>query len=150
MINLVGSYECKVDAKCRLMLPSDLKKQLDKELSKGFVLKKNEYQQSLDLYPMDEWEKVAKKLNELNQFTKQTQDFIRKFTSGFRKIEADNVGRILIPKDLASFAEIKNDLVVSANGHKVEIMSKEKYDETINNPAIDFAAIANKLFGSPS
>jgi hypothetical protein len=34
---LIGTYECKADAKGRMMLPAALKKQLDPILQDGFV-----------------------------------------------------------------------------------------------------------------
>jgi len=54
VINLIGTYECKIDAKGRVMLPSALKKQLLPILEKGFVLKRSVFQPCLELYPMDE------------------------------------------------------------------------------------------------
>ena len=39
MNTLIGTYECKVDAKGRLMLPVAFKKQLASVMEKGFVLK---------------------------------------------------------------------------------------------------------------
>ena len=39
MMNLIGTYECKTDAKGRFMMPSSLKKQLNSVVNEGFVLK---------------------------------------------------------------------------------------------------------------
>ena len=41
MINIVGTYECKVDAKARILFPSALKKQLQPVLGDGFVIKRS-------------------------------------------------------------------------------------------------------------
>ncbi|MFB0910888.1 MAG: MraZ N-terminal domain-containing protein, partial [Flavobacterium sp.] len=38
---IVGTYECKVDAKGRVLLPAPLKKQLTLSLQSGFVLKRS-------------------------------------------------------------------------------------------------------------
>jgi MraZ protein len=38
---IIGTYECKVDAKGRLLLPAPLKKQLAASLQNGFVLKRS-------------------------------------------------------------------------------------------------------------
>ena len=48
---IIGTYECKVDAKGRVMLPSPLKKQLATSLQDGFVLKRSVFQPCLELYP---------------------------------------------------------------------------------------------------
>ena len=78
---IVGSYECKVDAKARLMLPAPLKKQLSASLQDGFVLKRSVFQKCLELYPISEWNLMMAKINNLNRFVKKNNDFIRKFTA---------------------------------------------------------------------
>ena len=44
MINLVGTFECTVDNKGRIMIPSQLKKQLDGVTSSSFILKRSVFQ----------------------------------------------------------------------------------------------------------
>jgi len=53
MINLIGTYEGKADAKGRLLLSAALKKQLNPILQDGFVLKRSLFQSCLELYPMN-------------------------------------------------------------------------------------------------
>ena len=58
MYNLIGTYECKIDNKGRIMFPSSFKKQLEKELSKGFILKRSVFQKCLELFPINEWDET--------------------------------------------------------------------------------------------
>ena len=60
---LIGTYECKIDVKGRLLIPSAFKKQLVPVIAKGFVLKRAVFQKCLELYPLDEWEELIKKVN---------------------------------------------------------------------------------------
>ena len=113
LINLIGTYECKVDAKGRLMISSAFKKQLSPILQEGFVVKRAVFQPCLELYPMQEWNKVMLKINSLNRFIKKNNDFIRRFTEGVKEVELDYSGRLLIPKDLCHFAGIKKQIVLS-------------------------------------
>jgi MraZ protein len=108
--SIVGTYECKVDAKGRLLLPAPLKKQLSVALQDGFVLKRSVFQPCLELYPMQEWNVMMQKINKLNRFVKKNNDFIRRFTAGVKVVEIDNLGRILIPKDLVVFAKFRKIL----------------------------------------
>ena len=147
MNTLIGTYECKVDAKGRLLLPAALKKQLTPVLQKGFVLKRAVFQTCLELYPMDEWEILMKRINKLNRFKKKNNDFIRRFTAGVRVIEVDNAGRLLIPKDLYAFAGISKNIVVSSAINIVEIWDKEKYEVAIDDAAQDFADLAEEVMG---
>ena len=112
MTSLIGEYDCKVDAKGRFMFPIDLRKQLEVLFEKGFVINRNLHQKCLVLYPINEWEKLNKKLSKLNRLIKANDVFVRKFTGGATNVEADNSGRLLLPKSLTDYADIKSDLKV--------------------------------------
>ena len=148
MNTIIGTYECKVDAKGRLLLPAPLKKQLTAALQDGFVLKRSVFQPCLELYPMSEWNLMMQKINKLNRFVKKNNDFIRRFTAGVKVIEMDNLGRILIPKDLVSFASISKDLVLSSAVNIVEIWDKELYEKSISESEVDFADLAEQVMGN--
>jgi MraZ protein len=147
MHTLIGTYECKADAKGRLMLPVALKKQLISSLAKGFVLKRAVFQPCLELYPLQEWEALMQKVNKLNRFKKKNNDFIRRFTAGVKAIELDISGRLLIPKDLIGFAGIKKEIVVSSAINIVEIWDKAQYEKAIDDAASDFASLAEDVMG---
>ena len=148
MINLIGTYECKADAKGRLMISSAFKKQLSPILQEGFVLKRAVFQPCLELYPMQEWNEVMLKVNSLNRFIKKNNDFIRRFTAGVRVIELDASGRLLIPKDLCQFAGIKKQIVLSSAINIIEIWDKDNYEKTIDDAATDFASLAEEVMGN--
>ena len=147
MSHLIGTYECKADAKGRLMMPVAFKKQLDPVLHEGFVLKRAVFQPCLELYPMKEWNVLMAKINKLNRFKKKNNDFIRRFTAGVKVIEVDASGRLLIPKDLISFAGITKELVLSSAVNIIEIWDKEKYEQAIDDATGDFADLAEEVMG---
>jgi len=148
LINLIGTYECKADAKGRLMISSAFKKQLSPILQEGFVLKRAVFQPCLELYPMQEWNEVMLKVNSLNRFIKKNNDFIRRFTAGVRVIELDASGRLLIPKDLCLFAGIKKQIVLSSAINIIEIWDKDNYEKTIDDATTDFALLAEEVMGN--
>ncbi len=148
MVNLIGTYECKADAKGRLMISSAFKKQLSPILQEGFVLKRAVFQSCLELYPMQEWNEVMRKMNALNRFVKKNNDFIRRFTAGVKVVELDASGRLLIPKDLCQFASIKKQVVLSSAINIIEIWDKDSYEETIDDAAMDFASLAEEVMGN--
>ena len=145
---IVGTYECKVDSKGRLMLPNPLKKQLSATLQDGFVLKRSVFQPCLELYPMQEWNLMMQKINKLNRFVKKNNDFIRRFTAGVRVLDVDATGRILIPKDLASFASVSKDIVLSSAVNIIEIWDKDLYEKAIDDSVGDFADLAEEVMGN--
>lgn len=148
VINLIGSYECKVDAKGRLMLPAGLKKQLQPIISEGFIIKRSVFQKCLELYPMSEWNLEVSGVNKLNRFVKKNTDFIRMFMAGVRTLEIDNAGRILIPKDLVKFSDVDKEIVLASSVNRIEIWNKDLYEKVLNDPSVDFGALAEDVMGN--
>ena len=148
MNSIIGTYECKVDAKGRLLLPAPLKKQLTASLQEGFVLKRSVFDVCLELWPMAEWNLMMQKINKLNRFNKKNNDFIRKFMAGVKIIEIDDLGRLLVPKDLVAFGHINKDVVLSSKVNIVEVWDKELYEQSITSDAEDFADLAEEVMGN--
>ena len=148
VLNLIGTCECKSDAKGRLMFSSAFKKQLSSVLQDGFVVKRAVFQPCLELYPINEWNLMMGKINKLNRFKKKNNDFIRRFTAGVKMVELDATGRILIPKDLFEFAGIKKQVVMSSSVNIIEIWDKDKYEKAIEDASDDFADLAEEVMGN--
>ncbi|MGB1020073.1 MAG: division/cell wall cluster transcriptional repressor MraZ [Flavobacteriaceae bacterium] len=147
MQHFIGTYECKADAKGRIMMPVAIKGQLAAHLSKGFVLKRAVFNTCLELYPMQEWEVLMQKVNSLNRFNKKNNDFIRRFTAGVKLVEMDSSGRLLIPKDLVNYAAIKKQVVISSAVSILEIWNKELYEQAIDEATLDFGDLAEEVMG---
>ena len=150
MINLIGTYECKSDAKGRIMLPSALKKQLSPVMQDGFVIKRSVFNNCLEMYPMKEWNTMAAQVNQLNRFIKKNIDFIRSYMSGLKIVEADGNGRILIPKNLIVFAGIDKEIVLTASVNVIEIWDKQQYEDTIKSTLKDFGKLAEEVMWNQS
>ena len=144
---LIGTYECKIDIKGSLLIPSAFKKQLAPVIPKGFVLKRAVFQNCLELYPLAQWEELIKKVNSLNRFKKKNNDFIRRFTAGVKYIELDGNGRLLIPKDLIEFSNINRDVTLSTSVNIIEIWDKSSYEKAIADSRDDFAQLAEEVMG---
>ena len=147
MNSFIGTYECKADAKGRLMIPAVLKKQLASALQDGFVLKRAVFQPCLELYPMKEWNLLMEQMNKKNRFKKKNNDFIRRFSAGVKVVEIDGTGRLLIPKNLVSIAGITKEVVLSSAINIIEIWDKDSYEKVIDETAEDFAALAEDVMG---
>jgi MraZ protein len=149
MAELIGSYECTVDAKGRASLPAVFKKALLPVLEKGFVLKRSVFNTCLELYTIDGWKSVMKDVNKLNRFKKENMVFIRAFTAGLKPIEIDAAGRLLLPKDLMDFASISKDIVMNVSTNNIiEIWDKAKYEEAVNLDSTEMESLAERVMGS--
>ena len=147
MINIIGTYECKVDVKGRIMLPTALKKQLQKIINDGFIIKRSVFNQCLEIHPMSEWNLVVSQVNQLNRFVKKNNDFIRSYMSGLKLVDIDKSGRLLIPKDLFVFAEIDKEIVLSSSVNMIELWDKNKYEKSVAKTLQNFSNLAEEVMG---
>ena len=128
-------------------MPIAIKKQLAGFVSEGFVLKRAVFNPCLELYPLKEWMWLMESVNGLNRFNKKNNDFIRRFTAGVKTVEMDVSGRLLIPKDLVTYAKISKEVVVSSTVNILEIWDKTLYEKAIDEAALDFGALAEEVMG---
>ena len=130
------------------MLPAGIRKQLLPMLQDGFVLKRSVFSPCLEMFPMKEWERIMTTVNRLNRFQKRNVDFIRIYTAGVKVTELDSTGRLLIPKDLADFSGIAHSVVLSSAVSHIELWDKDRYEQAINDPNVDFARLAEEVMGN--
>lgn len=128
------------------MFPVNLRKQLEEVFEKGFVINRNLHQKCLVLYPIAEWDKLNKKLSKLNRLIKANDVFVRKFTGGATAAEADNTGRVLLPKSLVDYADIKTDIKILGSNNVIEIWDKKLYSEFLNQD-INIEKLAEDVLG---
>jgi MraZ protein len=146
MLNLLGEYDCKMDAKGRLMFPAPLKRQLENVLHEGFVVNRNLFEKCLVLYPAQQWAEVSGQLGQLNRFIEKNERFIRRFNNGATPVSLDGTGRLLVPSALAEYADLKKEVKLMGNGDRVEIWSKARYEEMLNED-IDMGALSEEVMG---
>lgn len=144
---IVGTYECKIDTKGRVLVPTGLKKQLP-ALAEGFVLKRSVFETCLELWPMAEWNEMMGKINKLNRFNRKNDLFVRKFMAGVKNVDIDDAGRLLIAKDLIDFAKISKEVVFSSKINVIEIWDKAIYENILNNDDFDFGDLAEEVMGN--
>lgn len=146
MLNLLGEYDCKLDAKGRLMFPAPLKRQLEGVLHEGFVINRDLFEKCLVLYPKSEWNTVSKQLDGLNRFIKKNVSFIRRFNNGATPVTLDGTGRLLVPAALAGYADFEKEVKLMGNGDRIEIWSKLNYERMLNED-IDMGVLSEEVMG---
>lgn len=135
----IGEYQHGLDAKNRIIIPAKFRE----KLGMNFVITKG-LDGCLYAYPTSEWSKLEEKLKSLPLTNKDARAFTRFFFSGASEIELDKQGRGLIPQNLIEYASIKKEIVSIGVLSRVEIWSKEKWQE-YNESGIDYDAIAEKM-----
>jgi MraZ protein len=71
--------------------------------------------------------------------------FKRIFTNGANLLSIDNSQRILLPKKLMEYADLNDEVVLSANGSKVEVWSKSLYESELDVESIELSELAKNF-----
>ncbi len=144
MASLSGEYECKLDPKGRMVLPSRIKSALpDAEVLKVYI--KRGFEQCLVMYSELEWKKVYSKVAGLSEFNEEHRNFQRNFFSGSVELELDNNGRLLLPKTMIKYAGIDKEIVVVGVGNRVELWNPEAYNAFLIKDQAAFSKQAEKF-----
>lgn len=140
-----GEYNVSMDAKGRLMLPADFRKQLQESDASTFTLKRGK-DKCVTLFTRSQWEKLSNKLDDMDLFNPKVQDFKRLFLDGIAMIDQDSAGRILIPKALQEYAGLSKDVVFWLQGNRVEIWDKARKEAYLESIRANEEDLANELF----
>ncbi|WP_207428582.1 division/cell wall cluster transcriptional repressor MraZ [Pedobacter sp. SYSU D00535] len=146
MSHFLGEFECKLDAKGRMMVPAGLRKQMPEAEKDGLVVNRG-FEKHLVVYSRKEWDRIMEDLSKLNQYEKKTREFIRYFTRGATELSLDAAGRVLFPKSLLDYAGIGSDVVLSSQFNKIEVWAKEAYDAQMDDEPENFANLAEEVMG---
>ncbi len=143
MTFFTSQYECKLDAKGRMVLPARIKSQLPEGDSQELVVRKG-FEPCLIIYPMVEFKKVFSKISSLSEFNEEYRKLQRNFLSGVVTVELDGNGRFLIPKNLLTYAQIDKDAMLVGTGNKVEVWNPDVYEKHIINDQSELSRLAEK------
>ncbi len=146
MSHLLGEYNCKIDVKGRMIIPSNLKKQLPEAEGEGLVINRG-FEKHLVIYTRKEWDKIAEELSNLNGYEKDIREFRRYFTRGASELSLDTANRILFPKQLLEYAGISSDVVLVCQFDKIEVWDEDTYYGSMDNEPANFANLAEKVMG---
>ena len=86
-------------------------------------------------------------IDKLNRFSRKNNTFIRTYLSGLKEVELDANFRILIPKDLMAFANLKKDVVFSSSLNMIEVWSKDNYEKSIKSSLKNFPDLVEDVMG---
>ena len=139
-VMLMGEYNHTIDAKGRLIVPAKFREILGDE----FVVTKG-LDNCLFVYPNDEWQKFEEKLQTLPLTNKNARQFTRFFLAGAASVEVDKQGRILLPSVLREFAGLEKDVVLVGVASRIEIWSRDRWNERISTYDDDMDEVAANM-----
>lgn len=122
-MTLLGEYRHVVDAKNRLFIPAKFRE----ELGESFYITRKIMEKCLAIYSETEWQKFSEKLNTLpDSKVGKIKQFIYSKTA---QVTTDTHGRILLPANLISYAEIEKNVVIAGIGDHVQIWDEAAWDK---------------------
>ena len=131
MNTFIGEYTVKIDEKGRMVFPSAFKSLMSADGDMRFVIKKDIFEDCLEMYTFEEWERQSSDVkSRLNFFNRDHAMFWREYMRDRAIVEPDGkVGRISIPKKLLEAIGVNKEVVFSGNDYKIEIWAREKFEE---------------------
>jgi MraZ protein len=120
----IGEYIYSIDDKKRLAIPAKFRKALGKNavITRGL-------DNCLVIYPLEEWQKLAKKLENLPSAESDARAFARIILSGAVDVELDKLGRILVPDYLKDYAFLKKNVAINGLSNKIEVWEEARWKE---------------------
>lgn len=136
----MSEYQHNIDSKGRLFIPARFRE----GLGDSFIITKG-LDGCLFVYTREEWDALEQKMKSL-PFTKgDARAFVRFFFSGAAICEVDKQGRILIPVNLREYARLEKDVVIIGVSTRVEIWSKDQWEQYSARAASSYEETAEKL-----
>lgn len=138
----LGEYQHSIDDKGRVIMPARFREQL----GSTFIVTRG-LDGCLFVYPLDEWVKLAKEVQNLPLAKKDARAFSRFLFSGAVEVECDKQGRVSIPSLLRDYAGIDKDVVIVGVSERIEIWAAETWSAVNDELLGKFEELAEKLEG---
>jgi MraZ protein len=120
---LIGEYRHTIDEKRRVALPAKFRRVLGKTLviTRGL-------DSCLFVFSETQWAKIVEKLDHLSVGQADSRAFGRYLFAGAAEIEVDQLGRILIPPELAQHAHLESRTVMIGVNDRCEVWNEGAWD----------------------
>jgi MraZ protein len=138
-----GRFELALDDKGRLNIPSRFRDALRERGDERIIV--TNFDKGLVAYPFGEWLELEKKASRLSMVSREAKAFLRFFVSGATECAMDKQGRVLIPPVLREYAGLDKDIVVAGMLNKIELWSRERWDEVLRLSEENFDEMADVL-----
>lgn len=146
-----STYECKIDAKGRILLPAKFKAQLlpaGSEGSQELVIRRG-FDKCLEIYSTADFQRKFSAFLGLNDYDEEQRKLKRSFLAGTKQVEMDNSGRFVIPALLLEYAEVEKDrdVIMAGVGSTIEIWNPALYDKA-TFPDSEIASLGKKYINN--
>ena len=136
----LGEFVHVLDNKGRLTIPAKFRAELDSTLvvTRGL-------DRCLAVYPIDEWNHLAQRASDLPMTNRQARALRRLLFANASDVSPDGQGRILIPPNLRTYADLDGEVVVVGIDRYIELWNPEDWEgerDHLEGDGLDIDALA--------
>ena len=142
-----GEHEHSIDRKGRLIIPAKFREVFKENYVERFFVTRG-LDTCLFVFTEEEWKKQENRFRSLSFTHREAREFNRLYFSGACEVACDRQGRILVPQYLKDFAKIKSEVMIVGVSNRIEIWSRENWQEFYRNTKDTFEKTAENIFGT--
>jgi MraZ protein len=122
-----GRVDHSLDDKGRLVVPARFRERLGAD----FILTVGLPDPCLALYPAATWNEQLDKIEHAPKKDASYRNFVRFLFAHTDEASCDSQGRLMLPAALRGYASIEKDVVTNGNNVRVEIWSRELFEQHV-------------------
>jgi transcriptional regulator MraZ len=123
-----GPSKVTLDAKGRLAIPTRHRERIVSRYD-GKLVVTIEKGDCLLLYPLPEWEDLARKLDKLPSLDPESRRLQRMLLGHAVELELDGNGRVLLPREHREYAGLDRSVMLIGQGHRFELWDEQRWSE---------------------
>lgn len=140
MARLCGTHKHTIDKKKRMFLPAKIRE----NIGETFIAIKSLSARCVALYPEEVWQGIEAIIKDLPMVSGES--IKRRIYSSMEELTPDAQGRILLPTDLAEYAQLEKNVVVIGVGDHAEIWSDiNREEESVKEDSPELMEIIKSL-----
>ena len=136
----LGTQSPRLDEKGRLVLPAKYRE----GLAAGLVFTRGQ-ERSIVVWPSAEFATYAERLSVASRSESSVRAYLRVLFSGAVDEIPDRQGRVMVPAELRSYADLDRDVVVVGNGSTLEIWNAPAWEDYLAGQEAGFSALSEEV-----
>ncbi len=153
MNSFIGTSNCKMDAKCRIVVHSKFTSILqdDQKEESATLVANVSPDKCIDLFSEEAWKEVEELLlMKFNEGNPKDRKNLSRFLDFAERLTIDNNSRITIPPRMVEFAGLKKEITLKGKLNKIQIWDSETYELMMKGNQAGFDDIVADLYGGQS
>ena len=139
-----GRYFHTIDPKGRVSIPAKFREALANGYTGRLVVVPDEH--CLEVYPLEEWERIEAKLREQSVFDPEVKKISRLYMSKAKDVDLDAQGRILIPPDSRKEAGLEKEVTLVGGGLvRFDVWDRGRFEEFERTHQDEVPSVLEKL-----